>query len=436
MSALAAALLAKGNTVTGSDRAHDEGFETPSLTKLQRLGVRLHSQNGSGITSDTTALIVSTAIEEDNQDLAAARKIGCPILRRAEMLAELVGDSECVAVTGTSGKTTVTGMAGWVLTFLGANPTIVNGGPVLNWVTDTGLGSVHDGRDDFWVVEADESDRSLMSFRPDWAVITNISADHFSMEDSMDLFLDFARNVKIGIISTAEVASMLRSHFGSLPGNRFIEVECNVYSRDSEWYFQIHGEDMKSPLPGRHNAENALLAVALCMRLGYSQKEVGWALSQFHGIERRLQVLESSRDITVIDDYAHNPAKIKAAWNAASAMGKRVLGVWRPHGYGPFAQMADDLVMTFRECMQSRDMFYILDVYYAGGSVNRLITSREYAERLRDNSIAAEYVEGYERLDGILKKTVEAGDVVLFMGARDHELPLFARRFAEDLKSR
>jgi UDP-N-acetylmuramate--alanine ligase len=375
MNPLAQALLAAGWPVSGSDRYLDQGHELDVLGKLARAGVQLVPQDGRGIGPDTRAVVVSTAIEADNPDLAAAGRLGVPVRHRAEMLAELTRDRTCVAVTGTSGKTTVTGMLGWILEQLGADPTVVNGGAVLNWVSPDRIGNVRTGRSGLWVVEADESDRSVLRFFPEWAIITNLSADHFGLEDTRALFEQFRTQVRRGAV------------LGWEPGAPWHTVEPRLAADGCR--FEFRGIDFHVPLLGRHNAENALQAAVLCERMGYSLAAVADALRRFGGIQRRLERVGAAGGVAVIDDYAHNPAKIAAAWAAVAPCYRRVLGVWRPHGYKPLALMFENLVETFSRCCRPGDRLWLLPVYYAGGTAERQADSDRLAAALQARGVAA-----------------------------------------------
>jgi UDP-N-acetylmuramate--alanine ligase len=167
MSALAQVLLGQGMRVSGSDRHFDRGEDLEVIAKLRGAGVRFLPQDGRGVTAGTAGVVVSTAIEKGNPDLEAAECRAVPVMHRAEMLARAAAGKRCVAVTGTSGKSTVTGMIGWILDQAGADPVVVNGAPVLNWVTPAAVGNVRLGKSDLWVLEADESDRSLLRYHPD-----------------------------------------------------------------------------------------------------------------------------------------------------------------------------------------------------------------------------------------------------------------------------
>jgi UDP-N-acetylmuramate--alanine ligase len=419
MSALAQALLASGWAVTGSDRLADAGTETEVLETLRGAGVRLCPQDGSGITDATDAVVVSTAIERGNPDLVAAERRGIPVRHRAEMLAALLEGRETIAVTGTSGKTTVTGMVGWILERLGADPTVVNGGVVLNWAGPGRLGNVRVGRSNRWVIEADESDRSLLRFRPDWALITNASADHFTLSEVHALFEQFRAQVRREVL------------IGWDPAMPWHDLEAELAADGVR--FDYRGVAFHVPLLGRHNAENALQAAVLAERMGYDREAVGMALRSFAGIHRRLERVGIAGGVTVVDDYAHNPAKIAAAWRAVAPFHRRVIAVWQPHGFAPLAHMLEDLVVAIRAVAGPDDILFVLPVYYAGGTASRAVSAADLVARLTAERVAAARVETADALVARVTAAARAGDAVLSMGARDPGLPALARRLAAAL---
>jgi UDP-N-acetylmuramate--alanine ligase len=422
MNPLAQALRAAGWDVSGSDRYFDSGQELDVLPKLRRAGVRLVPQDGSGIDEHTQAVVVSTAIEPDNPDLASAARQGVPVVHRAEMLARLLEGKECIAVTGTSGKTTVTGMVGFLLEQLGDDPTVVNGGAVLNWETKDAVGNFRAGHFPRWVIEADESDRSLLHFRPDWAIITNLSADHFSLEETESLFQAFAARVKHEVVGRHADAAFWR------------EFEPQLSATGS--CFTYGGETFRLPLLGRHNAQNAVQAVMLCERLGHPLGRVRDALSGFRGIRRRLEVAGVAGGVTVVDDYAHNPAKIRAAWQAVAPHYERVLVAWRPHGFAPLAKMLEDLRALFHEMGESCECLYVLPVYYVGGTATASVTSDVLVDALRGAGAPAELAGDYDDLVRRVAARARPGDVVLSMGARDPDLPALARQIVDAVRPR
>jgi UDP-N-acetylmuramate--alanine ligase len=379
-----------GYTVSGSDRATGLGiFKT-----LEDMGIRIVPQDGSGITDKTEAVVYSTAIEPDNPDIQQSKSLHIPLLHRADMLAKLCEGKEVIAVAGTAGKSTVTGLLGWIFHCLEKDPTVYCGAIMNNFGASVRSGSGP------WIIEADESDRSLLKFHPNHAIITNIAEDHFSLAELHQLFSQFKSQVN-GIIVEGEIPS-------------------------SEGWPQA---GVGCPLLGKHNAENANNALTLCKALGFDRQKCAEAVATFKGIERRLERVGPK----VIDDFAHSPVKIAAALEAVSAEFPAFSATWRPHGYTPLFQGLDGFVEVFSSHCKKRphDKLFILPVYFAGGTVNIKITSEQFVEKLNAAGVPAEFVPDYAMLE---KRLLDAGLPVLGMGARDPELPLFARRLATKLK--
>jgi len=418
MSALAQAILGQGCFVSGSDRYLDKGESLPVLRKLEKIGVRLFPQDGSAITAGTSGLVISTAIESDNPEIAAANRMKVPVIHRAEMLATLAAGKRCVAVTGTSGKSTVTGMIGWILEQLGADPTVVNGAAVLNWCNDNAIGNTRCGRSDLWIIEADESDRSLMQYHPDWAIITNVSRDHFEFQETVELFAKFRSQVRREILDGAAIIK---------------DFKPTLSPEKADFIYKDVG--FRVNLPGRHNAENALCAVAICERLGFGfgLKEIARSLALFKGIQRRLEIVGTAKGVTVIDDYAHNPAKIRAAFETLKPYHKRMIAIWRPHGFRPLTSMMDELANMFAEVCTSSDRVYILPVYDAGGTADRTINSDALVDKLQARNVPARFVGDQARLVAIVSGDARPGDVVVTMGARDPDLPVLARSILSEI---
>ena len=413
MSALAQAALHAGYRVTGSDRYLDDGRELDVISKLSRGGIRFFRQDGAGVAADTVAVVYSTAIEDDNPDVQAAKRLGVPLVHRAAMLARLLAGHETVAVTGTCGKSTVTGMLGWILESCGRDPVVINGAPVLNWMDAAHVGNARLGRGSLWVFEADESDKSLVNYHPDWAVITNVSKDHFDTATAVELFRRFAGQVKRGAVNVLEEPDLMRG-FRSVP-------------LDGGTSFAYRGVSFHVPLLGAHNAENAYLAVLMAERLGCGLEGMRGALVTFRGIQRRLETVGMERGVTVVDDYAHNPVKISAAWQALAAGGRRVIGIWRPHGYGPLRLMLDELVAAFAQVCRAEDELLLLPVFDAGGTADRSTRSEHLAERLQAAGRSCRVVADYDEAVRCVKACARPGDVVVTMGARDPGLPELAR---------
>jgi len=427
MNALAQALLGKGAVVTGSDRHADQSMATPVLELLRASGVEVFPQDGSGVTADVDALVVSTAIEEDNPDVQQARRLGVPIRHRAELLAGLVEGGRCLAVAGTSGKTTVTGLLGWMLEGLGFDPNVVSGGALINWRSLQRVGNVRLGASNLWVIEADESDRSFLRFSPAWAVINNLSRDHFEMKETRALFGEFAARVADVVFCEDAAMTQLAAPSG-WPGNaEWVKVGADVTYDDATGRVAWGGATFHVPLPGRHNLQNAVMAITVCRHWGADDASIQRVLSGFKGMERRLEYVGSVGGMKVFDDYAHNPAKIAAAWTTVQTGAKRVWAVWRPHGYGPLAAMADELAAMFRTYASGEHRLLILPVYYAGGTARAQLTSEAFVARLQHEGIQADYAPDYAWARRRILGEAREGDVTLVMGARDPELPVFAR---------
>jgi len=419
MNALAQALKGDSWSVSGSDRYEDQGQDLDVIRKLKEAGIRFHPQDGSGVTGETGAVVVSSAIEKDNPDIAAAERLHVPVRHRAEMLAELVHGRETVAIAGTSGKTTVTGMVGWLLEQLGADPTVVNGGALVNWADANRIGNVRTGSSRLCVIEADESDRSLLRFFPDWALLTNMSADHFNLAETEALFSQFRRQVKRTAIA------------GWDPGMPWQGLRPTLGREGARF---LHGGlEFEIPLLGAHNVENALQSAMLCQAMGFDLGRIRDALRKFLGIQRRLERVGEAGGVTVVDEYAHNPAKIAAAWKAVAPYYSRVTAFWRPHGFKPLSLMFNDLVSMFAEVCRPQDRLYLLPVYYAGGTVSRQTDSDVLAAALRERGVPVIWVPGYDELMEQMIGDVQAGQVVLCVGARDPGIPAFARELLRRL---
>jgi len=192
------------------------------------------------------------------------------------------------------------------------------------------------------------------------------------------------------------------------------------------------GLSLRVPTPGAHNARNALLAAELCAQMGYAPEKIAEALSRFGGIQRRLERVDCGGSIRVVDDYAHNPAKIEAAWEAVATPSNRVLAVWRPHGYGPLRSMMDGLEEAFARACRRQDRLWLLPVFDAGGTANRTVGSHDLAEKLRARDVPVALVKDFAALGAEMKAAARAGDTILIMGARDPQLPAFARAMISD----
>lgn len=426
MSALAQALSWSYSRVTGSDRYFDQGLSLPIFDALRAGGVELVRQDGAALDSRTEAVVYSTAIEEGNPDFIAAKQLSVPMRHRAEMLADLAKGRTVLAVAGTAGKTTTTGMLGWTLEQLGADPTVVNGGALVEWAGAGRVGNVRRGGADApWVVEVDESDRSLLNFTPEWSILTNISQDHFTLEEVQALFRAYAGQVRQGLVCGAGVAAVLGAQTVKI-----VEATAQPERTGDGFAVDWRGLRLAVRQPGSHNALNALMAAELCAQLGFSPEKIAEALSRFAGIQRRMERVDAGGGVRVVDDYGHNPAKLAAAWSAVATAENRVLGAWRPHGFGPLRAMMEPLADAFASVCRAGDKLWLLPVYDAGGTTDRSVNSDALVLRLKARDVNVALAVDYEELGAEIAREARFGDTILVMGARDPQLPVFAREMA------
>lgn len=401
MSALAQALLDAGGTVTGADRALGGSGARPGvLAALARAGVRLFPDDGSGIGPDTARVIISTAVEETNRDLWCARARGIPVVHRAAALAELLAPRRLVAVAGTCGKSTVTAILGHLLAESGFDPVVVNGAQVVGWdAGGTRVGSTRKGTGAYAVAEVDESDKSLVAFKPFAAVVTNASADHYSKAEMDAVFDAFVRGVPGPVIDGRRTPMVPSAAARTIP------------------------------LPGEHNAVNAECALRMAAALGADPARLAAAIRTFPGVERRLQRVGTCGGAVVYDDYAHNPEKLHAMLaTLQAAYPKGVAVVWRPHGYAPLRKMLEALAAMFRATLRPCDELLVLPVYDAGGTTDRSLNSDALVARL--NASPVRFVEGLEDAETHLRTHAPAFGALVVAGARDPGLPVLARRLA------
>ncbi len=411
MSALAELLLDSGIEVSGSERFLDHGKALPVLDVLCLQGAHIFPQNGSGVTDDIDAVVISSAIERDNPDIAAAERKGIEVVHRSVALARALASKRIVSVAGTSGKSTITAMLGHILNETGFQPSVVNGAPCINWCSSERTGAVLKGNGDLCIVEVDESDCSLFNFNPEHALISNCSADHFCLLESNTIFNEFLTQVT-----------------GNVLDGRY-EPDLPPAVRELEWgcEFSHRGRVVTLPQPGLHNATNAWQAIRMAEMLGAETDACIGAISTFKGIKRRLELVGIRDDgVRVVDEYAHNTEKIRASLKTLSARSKRVLALWRPHGYGPLAKMFADLVEMFSETLRADDVLFLLPVFDMGGTAARSINSDLLRDQLVSKGADCRLVADHKSAISSIRATACSGDVIVTMGARDPELPVTA----------
>ena len=446
---LASIVRASGGRVSGSDRSLDAGRTPHKFDYLRSLGIQLFPQDGSGLKKGMT-LVTSAAVEETVPDVVRARALGLPHLTRPEFLAKLLNSAQrSVAVGGTSGKSTVTGMIGWILHACHRQPTVMNGAVMKNFVTPAApFASALVGDPELFVSEVDESDGSIALYKPEIAVLTNISLDHKDMTELRSLFAAFLLRARKAVVNlddpeTRAIADVIpidnRLGYGfDSPGTDFMGKDLQLEADGVSFALEAEGQrhDVRLAIPGRHNASNALAAIAASRALGVRTEDAVSALARFEGLRRRLETVGTAGDVIVIDDFAHNPDKIDATLATLRAQPGRLLIMFQPHGYGPLTKMGEELAESFGSGMAPDDRLYLPDPVYQGGTVDRARGSDWLADQVNSRDRHAEHIPERASIGDALVAEARPGDRILIMGARDDTLIDFAQSLVERLASR
>ncbi len=453
MSALALFEVRRGGKASGSDRAFDLGQNAELREQLEREGVVIVPQDGSFLDpahGPCEAIVVSTAVEAQVPDVAAARAAGVPVLHRSELLARHVASHRSVAVSGTSGKSTVTGMVFSILQGCGLQPGLLTGGALADLTAQGEPGNVWapgaapDGGAPWLVVEADESDGSLVRYEPWLGVVLNLGLDHKQPDEILAMFRTFRQRTRGPFVCAAEanLAALQKGAvlFGAEPdaaGAAFRAGDIALSPRAAT--FRLQDVAFTLSQPGRHNVLNAAAAIAACAQAGLPIAGMAAPLAAFGGIARRFQSLGEANGVEVIDDFAHNPDKIAAALATAHGRvkpGGRVLAFFQPHGFGPTRFLRDALVAAFSEHLAADDVLWLPEIFFAGGTVVRDISSADLVAAIVKGGRDARFKDERAGIAPLIAAEAHPGDVVLVMGARDPSLTAFGRECLEALAAR
>ena len=440
MGPLACLMRARGHQVQGSDRAFDHGKKQEIAAQLRQLGIELAPQDGNAVTAAINRFVYSAAVEADTPELRAARALGLECLPRPQLLAEVVNSaSPGVAISGTSGKSTVVGMLGWLLREGGVPATVLGGADFVG--QGTGGCFVAGPAAGPAVAEACESDGTLVGYRPTVGVIHNVSRDHDELSALRPQFTAFARNCGRLLVGAdcPEAAALGRRFKAATYGvSQDADARLRVTSvgpRRARGVLRHAGRDLTLdiPQPGLHNLENATAAALAALEIGLDADAIASLLARFPGVARRFELVgTTSRDIHVVDDYAHNGEKIRAALTTAQAGSARVVAVFQPHGFGPARFLRSELRDMIPTLLRPQDRFCYAEIFYAGGTVAKDISSRMLAEDL-PATLNCGYARDHEAVRQWVVSEARPGDTVLIMGARDPDLPRLARAVVSSL---
>lgn len=430
MSGIAEVLVNLGYAVQGSDAS-----DNYNLDRLRKKGAKVSVGHKAENVDGAEVVVVSTAIKRDNPELMAARERRIPVVRRAEMLAELMRLKSCVAIAGTHGKTTTTTMVATLLDAGGLDPTVINGGIINAYGSNARLGA-----GDWMVVEADESDGTFLKLPTDVAIVTNVDPEHLdhfkTFEAVQDAFRHFVENLPFyGFAVMCIDHPVVQSLVGKIEDRRIITYGGNpqadarlvdltpmgggskfkVAFRDRKTGAVHEIADLMLPMPGRHNASNATAAIAVARELGVSDEAIRKAIAGFGGVKRRFTKTGEWNGVTVIDDYGHHPVEIAAVLKAAreSTSGK-IVAVVQPHRYTRLQSLFEE----FCTCFNDADAVVVADVYAAGEAPIDGIDRDHFVAGLRAHGHReVTPLPAASELAGIVKGLAKSGDLVVCLGA-------------------
>ena len=422
MSALAELLARRGITVTGCDASPNRN------EALEKLGIAVEPRHDSAHVTGAQAVVATSAMPRDHAELARARELGIPVIRRAEALAGAVETGKTICIAGTHGKTTTTVMTTEALTAAGADPTGVVGGRVATWG-----GNLSRGGDELFVVEADEYDRSFLALSPTVATITNVEADHLDiyrdLDDIRGAFAQFASRARAVVVCADDpgassitleaTAEIVRYGLGS-PDARLVARDLRSVDGGSVFIAVYDGSEdseIRLRVPGTHNVLNALAALGSGRALGVPLGAMAPGLAAFGGVDRRFQRLGEARGVAVVDDYAHHPTEIRATLAAARAAfpGRRIIAAFQPHLYSRTRDFAGD----FGGALAAADTIYLTEIYGAREQPISGVTAALIDGAARDAGRAVTWRGERGALAAALAAGTEPGDVVLTLGAGD-----------------
>lgn len=432
MSAIAQFLSGSGADVSGSDRYFRPGEENETKLKLEKFGIKCFLQDGSGITGVTDLVVVSTAVEDTVAEVQKAKSFNIPILKRSEVLALIAESKKTIAIGGTSGKSTTSAMLYDILMAGGLSPSIISGAGLISIIKTGRIGNAMVGKGEWLIIEADESDGSIIQYKPEIGVLLNIDKDHQEINELISIFSTFRHNTKEQFVVNAgnELTRRL-SRDASMDFSGLEESDAGTVSHNFEQHlmqisFTIDGTRFMMNTVGRHNMENALAAIAVAKIIGIPLQVCADALSQYEGIYRRHQFLGKKDSVIVIDDYAHNPVKCASSIRACQPLAPKVIAWFQPHGYTPTRFLKEDFIHEISEALRPEDEIWMSEIFYAGGTTEKNISANDLVEGIKSAGKNAFFVEDRKNFYAMVKPRLKGEIALLLMGARDPSLEIFA----------
>ncbi|RYZ38745.1 MAG: UDP-N-acetylmuramate--alanine ligase [Sphingobacteriales bacterium] len=439
MSAIAQWLAGEGKNVSGSDRYFLPGQFNETKDKLEAEGIQCFLQDGKGITPAIELVVVSTAIEDSVPEVQLAKQLNIPIVKRSELLAMIARSKKTIAVGGTSGKSTTSGMLFQIMEHAGMQPGIISGAGLVSIIKEGKIGNAKTGRGEWLIIEADESDGSIVQYSPEIGLLLNVDKDHQEIDELMDLFGTFKQHTKsLFIVNQSnplarQLSDDIKYDFSTDAASGAGFVAGNFEQTGMTVRFTINDHPFSLNTVGKHNMENALAAVAVAQQLGIDYSVAADALRGYEGIYRRHQLLGVKKGITVIDDYAHNPAKCAASIMACHPIAAKVVAWFQPHGYGPTRFLRKDFVKEIAAALRPQDEIWMSEIFYAGGTAVKDISANDLINDIKALGKNAFFVEDKTELLETIRPHLGDDAVLLLMGARDPGLEAFSKGIWEKL---
>ncbi len=437
MSAIAQYLAGTGKTVSGSDRYFVPGQVNEARTKLEAEGIQCFLQDGEGVHEGLDLVVVSTAVEDTVAEVQKAKALNIPIIKRSELLALIAQSKKTIAVGGTSGKSTSSGMLFQILEKAGMGPSIISGAGLVSIIKEGRIGNAKVGEGEWLIIEADESDGSIVQYKPEVGLLLNIDKDHQEIAELMDIFGTFKQNTKeLFVVNqsnalAAQLSAKAEQDFSVNENSGAGFIANNFEQQGLQIRFEINGHPFLLYTVGKHNMENALAAVAVAHQLGVGYETCADALKEYEGIYRRHQLLGVKNGVHVIDDYAHNPAKCAASIAACQPIAAKVIAWFQPHGYGPTRFLRNDFVKEIAAVLREQDEIWMSEIFYAGGTAVKDISANDLIQDIRALGKNAFFVEDRATLVETMRPHITDDCVLLLMGARDPSLEVFSKSFYE-----
>jgi UDP-N-acetylmuramate--alanine ligase len=431
MSAIAQYLQGVGKTVAGSDRYFKDGEYNETQEKLQAEGIQCFLQNGDGITAQTDLVVVSTAIEDTVPEVQKAKQLNIPILKRSELLAIIAASKKTIAVGGTSGKSTTSAMLFDILDYAKLQPSIISGAGLTKIIKQGKIGNAKVGVGEWLVIEADESDGSIVQYKPEIGLLLNIDKDHQEIDELMQIFGAFKNNSKSFVVNQSNKLSKtlsqnLANDFSTTENDKCQFIAKDFLQQGFNIQYSISNIQFSINAIGKHNMENATAAVAVANQIGVSLSDCAAALKNYDGIYRRNQIIGNKNGVWLIDDYAHNPVKCAAAIAACQPLTQKVVAWFQPHGYGPTRFLRNDFVKELSAILRDTDEIWMSEIFYAGGTATKDISANDLINDIKANGKQAFFIADRNKFVEAVKSHLHHDSVLLLMGARDPSLEQFA----------